>query len=135
MPGWYLAQPDKVVRTVSVLLFCVPLAACTTTTTTLYGNQSTSGGTTTTTTSGQVSGSTQGANYKVSFSSGGQPASPRASGGYVAASGNAAYVLVGVVALAELWNYYFRGGPQAKPLPPGTAISDTCSCYKQDSDK
>ena len=100
----------------------------------MYGNQSASGGTTTTTTSTQISGSTQGANYKVSFSSGGQPVSPKASGGYVAASGNAAYVLIGVVAIAELWNY-FRGGPQAKPLPAGTRVADTCSCYKQDSDK
>ena len=113
-------------RTFSVLLLCVPLAGCTVA---MYGNQTTSGGTTATTTSSQVSGSTQGANYKASFSSGGQPVSPRASGGYVAASGNAAYVLVGVVALAELWNY-FRGAPQAKPLAPGTAISHTCSCYK-----
>jgi hypothetical protein len=43
-------------------------------------------------------------------------------------SGSAAYVLVGVVALADLWNY-FRGEPQAKQLPPGTRIADTCSCY------
>ena len=114
-------------RTVSILLLCVPLAGCSVA---MYGNQSTSGGTTTTTTSSQVSGSTQGTNYKASFSSGGQPVSPKASGGYVAASGNAAYVLVGVVAIAELWNY-FRAGSQAKPLPAGTAISDTCSCYKQ----
>ena len=114
-------------RTFSVPLLCVLLAGCTVA---MYGNQTTSGGTTTTTTSSQVSGSTQGANYKASFSSGGQPVSPKASGGYVAASGNAAVVLIGVVILADLWNY-FRGGPQAKPLPPGTTISDTCSCYKQ----
>lgn len=121
-------------RAVLALLLCVLLAACSTTiatTTTLYGNQTTSGGTTTTATSGQVSGSTQGANYKASFSSGGHPVTPKASGGYVSVSGNGgsvAAVLVGFVAIADLVNY-LRGEPQAKPLPPGTAISHTCSCY------
>jgi hypothetical protein len=94
----------------------------------MHGNQSTSGGTTATTTSSQVSGTTQGASYKASFSSGGHPVSPRAPGGYVSVSGNAAAVLVGVVVFADLVNY-FRGAPQPKPLPPGTAISHTCSCY------
>jgi hypothetical protein len=119
------------VRTFPVLLLCVPLAGCAVT---MYGNQSTSGGTTTTVTSGQVSGSNQGANYKASFSSGGHPVSPKASGGFVSVSGNAAAVLIGVVVIADLVKY-FRGEPQAKPLPPGTAISHTCSCYKKDSDE
>ena len=100
----------------------------------MYGNQSTSGGTTTTTTSTQVSGSTQGANYKASFSSGGHPVSPKASGGYVSASGSAAAVLVVGLVIADLVNY-IRGEPQAKPLPPGTRIADTCSCYKKESDE
>ena len=114
----------KRMRTVSTLLLCVPLAGCAVT---MYGNQSASGGTTATTTSSQVSGSAQGANYKASFSSGGHPVS-RASGGYVSVSGNAAAVLIGVVVFSDLVNY-FRGAPQPKPLPPGTAISHTCSCY------
>jgi hypothetical protein len=118
----------KLMRTVSALLLCVPLAACTTMTVTMHGNQSTSGATTATTTSSQVSGSAQGANYKASFSSGGHPVSPRASGGYVSVSGNAAAVLIGVVVIADLVNY-FRGTPQPKALPPGTEISHTCSCY------
>ena len=118
-------------RILPTLLLCVPLAGCSVA---MYSKQSTGGETTVTTTSTQVSGSAQGANYKVAFSSGGQPVSPKASGGYVAASGSAAYVLVGVVVLADLWNH-FRGRPQAKPLPPGTAIADTCSCYKKDGDE
>jgi hypothetical protein len=113
------------VRAVIILLFCAPLAGCAVT---MHGNQSTSGGTTATTTSSQVSGSAQGANYKASFSSGGHPVSPRASGGYVSVSGNAAAVLIGVVVIADLVNY-FRGTPQPKALPPGTEISHTCSCY------
>ncbi len=115
----------KLMRAVNALLLCVPLAGCTTT---MYGNQSTSGGTTATTTSSQVSSSAQGANYKVSFSSGGRPVSPKAPGGYVSVSGNAAAVLVVGLVIADLVNY-IRGEPQAKPLPPGTAISHTCSCY------
>ena len=112
-------------RAVIVLLLCVPLAGCAVT---MYGNQSTSGGTTATATSSQVSGSSQGANYKASFSSGGHPVTPKASGGYVSVSGNSATVLIGVVVLAELVNY-LRGVPQPKPLAPDTAISHTCSCY------
>ena len=112
-------------RIAFALLICVPFAGCSVA---MYGNQSTSGGTTTTTTSSQVSGSTQGANFKASFSSGGRPVSPRAPGGYVSVSGSAGAALVGVVVFADLWNY-FRGESQAKPLPPGTRIADTCSCY------
>jgi hypothetical protein len=129
--GGISLNPDKVVRAVIVLLLCVPLAGCAVT---MYGNQSTSGGTTTTVTSSQVSGSTQGANYKASFSSGGRPVSPRSPGGYVSVSGNswsAAAVLVVGVVFADLVNY-LRGEPQAKPLPPGTAISHTCSCYQKE---
>ena len=115
-------------RAVNVLLLCVPLAGCAVT---MHGNQSTSGGTTTTVTSSQVSGLTQGANYKTSFSSGGHPVSPKAAGGYVSVSGNsgsvAAVLVVGLV-IADLVNS-IRGEPKAKPLPPGTAISQTCSCY------
>jgi hypothetical protein len=118
-------------RTFPVLLLLLPLAACSTTTVSMYGNQSTSGGTTTTVTSTQVSGSAQGSNYKVSFSSGGRPVSPTAPGGHVYASGNSAYVVIGVVMFAEIVNY-FRGTPQPKPLAPGTRIADTCSCYKQE---
>lgn len=112
-------------RAAIILLFCVPLAGCTVA---MYGNQSTSGGTTATTTSSQVSGSSQGANYKASFSSGGHPVTPKASGGYVSVSGNSATVLIGVVVLAELVNY-LRGESRPRPQPPGTAISHTCSCY------
>ena len=112
-------------RAVNVLLLCVPLAGCAVT---MHGNQSTSGGTTATATSSQVSGSSQGANYKASFSSGGHPVTPKASGGYVSVSGNSATVLIGVVVLAELVNY-LRGESRPRPQPPGTAISHTCSCY------
>lgn len=112
-------------------VLCLALSGCSVA---MYGNQSTSGGTTTTVTSTQVSGSTQGANYRVSFSSGGQPVSPRAPGGHLYASGSSAYVVIGIVALADLWNY-FLGAPEAKPLPAGTRIADTCSCYKNESDK
>jgi hypothetical protein len=94
----------------------------------LYGNQSTSGGTTVTTTSSHISASTQGRNFNASFSSGGRPVSTKAPGGTVYASGTAAYVVIGVVALADLWNT-FLGAPQPKPLAPGAAISRTCSCY------
>ncbi len=118
-------------RAARYLLLCLALSGCSVA---MYGNQSTSGGTTTTVTSTQVSGSAQGANYKVAFSSGGQPVSPRAPGGHLYASGSSAYVVIGIVAFADLVNYVV-GAPQAKPLPPGTRIADTCSCYKKESDE
>ena len=92
------------------------------------GNQSTSGGTTTTSTSGQVSGSTTFSGGRASFSSGGQPVSPRASGGYASVSGNAAAVLLIGVGIVEFLNYV-AGTTPPKPLPPGEAIGQTCSCY------
>jgi hypothetical protein len=112
-------------RTAVTVLVCLAISGCSVA---MYGNQSTSGGTTVTTTSSHVSASTQGSNFRASFSSGGHPVSPKAAGGTVYASGSAAYVVIGIVALADLWNY-FLGPPQPKPLPPGTAISHTCSCY------
>jgi hypothetical protein len=112
-------------RTTLLVLLCLAFSGCSVA---LYGNQSTSGGSTVTTTASHVSASTQGANFKASFSSGGHAVSPKASGGTVYASGGAAYAVVGVLVLSDLWNY-FRGVPQPKPLPPGTAISHTCSCY------
>jgi hypothetical protein len=128
---WRLPDPDEAMRTFPVLLLLLPLAACSTTNVSMYGNQSTSGGSTVTTTSSQISGSAQGSNYRASFSSGGRPVSPTAPGGHVYASGNSAYVVIGVVMFAEIVNY-FRGTPQPTPLAPGTRIADTCSCYKQE---
>lgn len=112
-------------RNLALVLLCLALSGCSVA---MFGNQSTSGGTTVTTTSSHVSASTQGSNFRASFSSGGHIASPKAPGGTAYASGSTAYVVIGIVALADLWNY-FVGPPQPKPLPPGTAISHTCSCY------
>jgi hypothetical protein len=117
-------------RTLFVVTLCLALSGCFAT---FHGNQSTAGGTTTTVTSGQVSGSARFAGGRASFSSG-QAVPANASGGTVKLSGNAAAVLVVGLVIADLVNY-LRGQPQAKPLPPGTAISHTCSCYKQDSDE
>ena len=110
-----------------IALVCTALPGCSVR---MHGNQSVSGGTATATTSSQVSGSTSFSGGKASFSSGGQPVSPGAPGGHVAASGSAAAVVVGIVMLADLLNY-FRGEPQPRPLPAGTKIMDTCSCYQK----
>jgi hypothetical protein len=112
-------------RTVLLFSLCLAFSGCSVA---MYGNQSTSGGTTVTTTAAHVSGSAQGSNYRIAYSSGGHPVSPKASGGTIAASGGAAYALVGVFVFADFWNYV-RGEKQPKPLPPGTEISHTCSCY------
>jgi len=96
----------------------------------MYGYQSTGGGATTTVTSSQVGGAAGFSGGRVSFSSGGQPISPNAPGGYARVSGSAAGVLVVGLVLADFLSY-FRGEPQPKPLAPGTEIAHTCSCYKK----
>ena len=95
----------------------------------MYGNQSTSGGASTTTTAGAVSGSAKFSGGRVAFSTGQVPP-PGTPGGSVRLSGDAAVVLLGVVVLADLV-HYIVGDPPPKPLPPGTRIADTCSCYQK----
>ena len=124
--GWrYTCRMSQPLRTALVAIFCLALSGCYVK---VAGNQSTSGGTTTTATSAQVGGSTTFSGGRASFSSGGQPVSPRAQGGYVSASGNAAAVLLIGVGIVEFLNYV-AGTPPPKPLPPGEAIGQTCSCY------
>jgi hypothetical protein len=51
-------------------------------------------------------------------------------GGYaqVSGSGTATAVLLIGVGIVEFLNYV-AGTPPPKPLPPGEAIGQTCSCY------
>jgi len=116
-----------VTRTAIAVLLSLALPGCHAT---MYGYQSTGGGATTTVTSSQVSGAASFSGGRVAFSSGGQPISPNARGGYVKLSGSAAGVLVVGLVLADFLST-FRGQPQPKPLAPGTEIAHTCSCYKK----
>ena len=117
-------------RAILVVLVCASLSGCYVK---MYGNQSTSGGTTTTVTAAAISGSADFSHGKVAFSSGRVPP-PGTPGGYLKLSGDAAGIFVVGVVIADLLNY-IRGEAPPKPLPPGTRIADTCSCYKKDSDE
>jgi len=117
-----MSQP---MRSAIAAIFCLALSGCYVK---VAGNQSTSGGTTTTATSAQVGGSTTFSGGRASFSSGGQPVSPRMAGGYAQVNGTAAAVLLVGVGIVEFLNYV-AGSPPPKPLPPGEAIGYTCSCY------
>jgi len=126
--GWrYTCRMSQPLRTALVAIFCLALSGCYVK---VAGNQSTSGGTTTTATSAQVGGSTTFSGGRASFSSGGHPVSPRMQGGYaqVSGSGTATAVLLIGVGIVEFLNYV-AGTPPPKPLPPGEAIGQTCSCY------
>lgn len=114
-------------RTAIAVLLSLALPGCHAT---VSGYQSTGGGSTTAVTSSQVSGAASFSGGRASFSSGGQPLSPNAPGGYVRLSGSAAGILVVGLVLADFLTD-FRGYPQAKPLAPGTEIAHTCSCYKK----
>jgi hypothetical protein len=114
-------------RVVSVLLLCVPLAGCYVN---MHGVQSTSGGTTTTVTATQVSGLAKFGSGRVAFSSGQVPP-PSAPGGHLRWSGNAGGAILAGVVVADLLSY-IAGWNGPKPLPEGTKIMDTCSCFKKE---
>lgn len=112
-----------------LLAVCIAVSGCTAR---LHGHQAMSGGATTTTTSGAVSGSIKSGSTKLVVSSG-QPVSPRAHGGYLRLSGDAAAVLLVGLILIDTVNYLVAqfSAPPA-PLqrePAAGAISQTCSCY------
>ena len=113
-------------RTLAAFLSCLALPGCYVN---MHGVQSTNGGTTTTVTATQVSGLAKFGNGVVAFSSGQVPP-PSAPGGHLRWSGNpSGAILVGVV-VAELLGHIV-GWNRPKPLPEGTKIMHTCSCYKQ----
>ncbi|HET9404402.1 MAG TPA: hypothetical protein VFO57_07465 [Burkholderiales bacterium] len=113
-------------RVVLGLLLCVPLAGCYVN---MHGVQSTNGGTTTTVTATQVSGLAKFGNGTVAFSSGQVPP-PGAPGGHLRWSGSASGAILAGVVVAELLGHLV-GWNRPKPLPEGTLIMHTCSCFQQ----
>jgi hypothetical protein len=111
-------------RILAALLPCVALSACTAT---LYGYQSSSGGSTNTVTSASVAGSAKFSNARASFVSG-QRVPANAPGGQLRLSGDSAGALAVVVIIGALASYIV-GEEGPKPLPAGTRILHTCSCY------
>ncbi len=110
-------------QVLAVVLFSMALSGCATT---LYGYQSSGSGTTVT--SSNVVASTSASNARVSFAYG-SPVPPTAPGGHVTVSnGSSSGVLAGV-ALFGILASYIVGEEGPKPLPPGTKILHTCSCY------
>lgn len=111
-------------RILTAFLPCLALSACTTT---LYGYQSSSGGSTTTVTSASVAASASSSNARVSFVSG--PRVPaNAPGGQLTVSSSSAGAL-GVTVLVGVLASYIVGEEGPTPLPAGTRILHTCSCY------
>jgi hypothetical protein len=114
-------------RGVILLAICIAVSGCTVR---LHGHQSTSGGVTTTTTSSAVSGSVKTGNAKLAVSSG-RPVSPRAQGGHLKLSGDAAVALLLGLILIDTVHYitaYFSP-PPATSQRHRDSVADTCSCY------
>lgn len=111
-------------RIVTALLPCIVLSACTTT---LYGYRSSAGGSTTTVASTRVAASTSRSNAGVSFVSG-QRVPSNTPGGQLTWSSNAGGAL-GVTVLVGALAGYIVGEEGPKPLPAGTKLLHTCSCY------
>lgn len=95
--------------------------------TSLYGNQSSGGGSQSTVTSSRVVATASSSNARVSFAYG-SPVSPTAPGGHLTVSSSSSGALAGIVLFGFLASYIV-GEEGPKPLPPGTKILHTCSCY------
>lgn len=110
-------------QVLAVFLGSVALSGCATT---LYGNQSSASGTTVT--SSRVVAVSSGSNASVAFTYG-SPVPPTAPGGHLSVSSSgSSSVLAGVVLFGFLASYVV-GEEGPKPLPPGTKLLHTCSCY------
>jgi len=114
-------------RTGVAFLLCLPLTGCYVKT---HGLQSTSGGTTTTVTSSQVGGVVKFSGGAVAFSSGQVPPSS-APGGHLRWSGTTGGTIVIGAVFAGLLGHMV-GWNQPNPLPKGTKIMETCSCFKKE---
>lgn len=108
------------------MLICLVLPGCYVKT---HGLQSTSGGTTTTVTSSQVVGVAKFSGGTVAFSSGQVPPSS-APGGHFRWSGSTSGALFAGIVIADFFGHVV-GWNQPNPLPKGTRIMDTCSCFQQ----
>ena len=112
-------------RVLAVVLACLALSACATT---ISGNQSTRDGATVVAVSAGVAAAASSSNASVGFVSG-TPVPPSAPGGHltVSSSSSTGY-LAAVIAIGVLASYIV-GEEGPKPLPPGTKLLHTCSCY------
>ncbi len=114
----------RIVRILAALLPCAALSACATT---FYGYQSSGGGASGSVTASRVVASAGGSNARVSFSSG--PHIPaNAPGGQVTVSSGSGAAL-GLTVLVGILAGYIVEQEGPKPLPPGTRLLHTCSCY------
>ena len=109
-------------QVLTAVLSSLALSGCATT---LYGNQSSATGTTVT--SSRVVAGTSGSNAAVSFVYG-SPVPPTAPGGQLTVSSSSSGVLAGIVLFGFLASYIV-GEEGPKPLPAGTKLLHTCSCY------
>jgi hypothetical protein len=107
----------------AALLSCVVVSACTTT---HYGRESSGDGAELVVMSAGVAAASS-SNASVSVVSGtAVPAS--APGGHLAVSSSSAGALAGIIVLGILASYIV-GEEGPKPLPAGTKLLHTCSCY------
>jgi hypothetical protein len=108
----------------AALLSCVVVSACTTT---HYGRESSGDGAGLVVMSAGVAASSSSSNASVSVVSGtAVPAS--APGGHVTVSSGSAGALAGIILIGILASYIV-GEEGPKPLPAGTKLLHTCSCY------
>lgn len=113
------------VRILVAFMPCMALSSCATT---IYGYQSSGGGSAMTVTSASgVAASASSSNARLSFVSG--PRVPaNAPGGQLTLRSNSAGAL-GVTVLVGVLATYIVGKEGPKPLPAGTKLLHTCSCY------
>lgn len=108
----------------AAFLPCLVLSSCATT---MHGEESLRDGATVVAVSAATAAAVSSSNASVSFVSG-TPVPPGAPGGHVSVSSSSSGVLAGIVLFGVLASYIV-GEEGPKPLPAGTKLLHTCSCY------
>ena len=114
----------RALKFLAAFLPCLALASCATT---MHGQESSRDGATVVAVSAATAAAVSSSNASVSFVSG-TPVPPGAPGGHLSVSSSSSGVLAGIVLFGVLASYIV-GEEGPKPLPAGTKLLHTCSCY------
>lgn len=115
----------RALQILSAILLSLVLASCATT---MHGQESTRDGATVVAVSAATAAAVSSSNASVSLVSG-TPVPPSAPGGHLSVSSSGSGgALAAVIAIGILAGY-IAGEEGPKPLPAGTKLLHTCSCY------
>ena len=114
----------RALKILAAFLPCLVLSSCATT---MHAGESSRDGATVVAMSAATAAAVSSSNASVSFVSG-TPVPASAPGGHLTVSSSSAGALAAVIAIGILASYIV-GEEGPKPLPAGTKLLHTCSCY------